>query len=691
MGLMFKQCITTWAEWVAAVLQFVRARSPRSSQQLSRYNRIFRGAGDYGYFDWYLPDDALSWSGSYWESLGYNPADIARISSTRRYYDFVHPDDHDILKRAVRGLLRESGAAQAVYRVRKKMGGWIWTEIHAADSRNSQGRVMYISGIALDVTRRKQAEQALIISEARHARIIKSSNDGFWEWSADQGGFSFSSRCWELLGYNEQDDVVNQGIDRLQAWRKRMHPDDGLRFDAAIQAHIKYQKPFDVEYRIQHVQGHWVWIRGRGHMAFDAEGKPFRMSGTNMCITALKEAEESVLAAKEQAEAANRAKSEFLSSMSHELRTPLNAILGFSQLLESDLSLSASHRSQVSEITQAGRFLLSLIGDVLDLAKIESGHLQMSLESVQPDPILRECATLIAPRAALRGINVYFAADLNTLQPVKADRVRLKQVLLNLLSNAVKYNRDKGSIWIGCDSDDHFLRFCIEDEGKGIDPAQATSLFQPFSRLGAEELAIEGSGVGLIITRQLVHQMQGDMGYFNRAEGGCCFWFRLPTALRMTLDCAPSSINPPVRLCDWGVRAIFYVEDNQTNQKILKAFFDRYPDIDLTLFDEPLAALFAARQRQPDLILMDIHLPGMDGYEALSVLKANPETAPIPVIALSANALAEDIARGKSQGFNAYLTKPLDLERLVCTLNGLWPGPASQTLHRDLEVLEESV
>ncbi|HEY7773626.1 MAG TPA: PAS domain-containing protein [Marinagarivorans sp.] len=656
---------------------FSRSRDERDTddERLARHTRIFKGANNYGYFDWNLGHDCITWSGGYWAFLGYSLKDVEHIAETRRYFDYVHPDDLDILMTAVRKTLREGGPTEVAYRVRKKLGGWVWTEIHADATRDESGWVHYISGIALDVTKRKYAEQALLLSEARHARIIKSSNDGFWEWSAEQSGFSFSNRCWELLGYTEQDDVVNQGVDRLQAWRKRMHPEDGKMFDAAIDRHIKTKEPFDVEYRIRHRDGSWCWIRGRGHMAFDEKGRPMRMSGTNMCITELKQAEERVLAAKEQAEAANRAKSDFLSSMSHELRTPLNAILGFSQILEGDLKLTSEQRNNVVEIAKAGRYLLTLIGDVLDLAKIEAGRMDVSLESVEPNQLLTECLSYVQSRADELSIQMKLSMEPVTHQRVCADRIRLKQVFLNLLSNAVKYNKPFGRVFVeGTFTENGNLRVEINDTGRGIPEQKASEVFQPFCRLGAEQTDIEGSGVGLVITRQLVNQMGGEIGFYNRSEGGCCFWLELPlmSEEQSVTEPVPIATTENLQLFDCGEKSVLYIEDNDANQRLIQKLFERYKGIDVEIASDAFKGVFAARVGQPDLIILDINLPGMNGYEALEILRADKLTRAIPIIALSANAMSHDRAKGLEAGFNEYLTKPLDMAQLMAALNRLW-------------------
>ncbi|WP_075185270.1 PAS domain-containing protein [Teredinibacter haidensis] len=650
-------------------------------KNVASYERIFRGSSHgYAFLDWDVNRFCLDWVGSFWSHLGYAEADMVHISSAETFMEYVHPDDKSKLNSAVHALLRGLGLGEAIFRIRKKRGGHIWAEVRVEVVRDQKGRVRYVSGVVYDITKLKQTEQALLISEARHARILQSSNDGIWEWSAEHGGFHFSSRCWEHLGYSEHDDLVNQGIDRMQAWRKRIHEENLSIFDNALKEHVREKTPFDIEYRILGKDNEWRWIRARGQMAYSDEGKATRMSGTNMDITQVKRAEERVLKAKEDAELANRAKSDFLSSMSHELRTPLNAILGFAQLFDLDKTLSLEQQTNVAEIQQAGEHLLQLVGDVLDLAKIESGRMGFSLEPVAPVRLLKEVVMLIQAQADIKNISVQLEANGLEEKTIIADAVRLKQILLNLVSNSVKYNRDFGKVIIGCQlGDGDVLRVSVRDTGRGIPDKLQKQLFQPFNRLGAEATNIVGSGVGLVITKQLVEQMKGAIGFVSKEGVGSTFWVEFPIyhgqpieQLADQYDRTPSELSSeiPDMLVTENKR-ILYVEDNPPNQRLMKQLLVRYPNLELDLTGEPLRGIFMARTTKPDLIIMDINLPGMDGFEALEVLKQDESTKDIPVIALTANAMVHDIEKGRASAFDFYLTKPLDLKQLIDVFNEL--------------------
>lgn len=644
-------------------------------ETVGRFQRIFNGSG-YGFWEWNLHTQHIEWSGGFWERLGYGAEDAESISDAGKVLMYMHPDDRDYAIEAARQHLRTGRPLDVSYRIRTKSGDYIWTQVRADSLRDEQGHATIMSGVNFDITEIKKVEAALRESEARQVRIIQASSDGIWEWYADRGGFHFSHRCWELLGYDDLDDVLTEGEDRLKIWRKHIFPQDLPIFDNALIEHMAGRAPFDVEYRLVSQQGDIRWIRGRGRAVFNEKGQPIMMSGSNMDITEIKRAEERVIQAKEQAEQANRAKSEFLSSMSHELRTPLNAILGYTQLFEYDGNLKPQQIENVREIRKAGEHLLQLINDVLDLAKIESGNMTVSLEPVLVSRLISECFTLVQPQADAKGIRlVATVAQFNNTYVV-ADNVRVKQVLLNLLSNAVKYNHVGGEVEVQLSMQEgQELRISVRDTGRGIPIQRQNEVFQPFNRLSAENSNIEGSGVGLVITKQLVEMMKGKLDFVSAEGVGTTFWIDFPVAtewndepikkLSSNKDYTPATLNVK-RRCK-----VLYVEDNPTNVRLLQQIFDRYPQLELEVAEEAFLGIYKARSLNPDLVILDINLPGMDGYEVLSVLKNDPSIAAVPVIGLSANAMPYDVERGRKAGFFDYLTKPVDIHRLIDVFNKL--------------------
>ncbi|HSC68499.1 MAG TPA: PAS domain-containing protein [Cellvibrio sp.] len=642
---------------------------------VGRFQRIFNGSG-YGFWEWDLQTQHIEWSGGFWERLGYGPEDAEGISDASKVLAYMHPDDRDFAIEAARQHLRTGKPLDVSYRIRTKGGDYIWTQVRADSLRDENGHATIMSGVNFDITEIKKVEAALRESEARQVRIIQASSDGIWEWYADRGGFHFSHRCWELLGYDDLDDVLTEGEDRLKIWRKHIYPQDLAKFDNALVEHMRGRAPFDVEYRLISTLGEIRWIRGRGRAVFNEKGQPIMMSGSNMDITEVKRAEERVIQAKEQAEKANRAKSEFLSSMSHELRTPLNAILGYTQLFEYDGNLKPQQIDNVREIRKAGEHLLQLINDVLDLAKIESGNMTVSLEPVLVSRLITECFNFVQPQADAKGIRLssVLAEFSNTY--VIADHVRFKQALLNLLSNAVKYNYVGGEVEVKLAAQPgQQLRISVRDTGRGIPLQRQSEVFQPFNRLNAENTTIEGSGVGLVITKQLVEMMQGRLD-FTSAEGvGTTFWISLPLATEWNAETAARAVSnkdyAPAVLNVQRRCKVLYVEDNPTNIRLLQQIFTRYPQLELEIAEEAFLGIYKARSVKPDLVILDINLPGMDGYEVLSVLKNDPCTRSTPVIGLSANAMPYDVERGRNAGFFDYLTKPVDIHRLIDVFNKL--------------------
>jgi CheY-like chemotaxis protein/two-component sensor histidine kinase len=372
------------------------------------------------------------------------------------------------------------------------------------------------------------------------------------------------------------------------------------------------------------------------------------------------------------AEKANLAKSDFLSSMSHELRTPLSAILGFAQLIESGSpSPTIAQKRSVDQILKAGWYLLDLINEILDLALIESGKLSLSLEPISLSEVMHECQAMIEPQAQKRGISVAFP-QVEIRYFVEADRTRVKQVLINLLSNAIKYNKSGGTVVVDCVAKTPGrIRICVKDSGDGLNPDKQTQLFQPFNRLGQEASVEEGTGIGLVVCKRLIELMGGAIGVESTVGEGSVFWIDLNLTAEpqpVAGDEPAASARAPVQ-ADAQMRTLLYVEDNPANMMLVEDLIARRPDIRLLSARDGKHGIELARTSRPDVILMDINLPGISGITALRILAENPATAHIPVIALSANAMPRDIAKGLEAGFFRYLTKPIKVNEFMDTLD----------------------
>jgi signal transduction histidine kinase/CheY-like chemotaxis protein len=373
------------------------------------------------------------------------------------------------------------------------------------------------------------------------------------------------------------------------------------------------------------------------------------------------------------AEKANLAKSDFLSNMSHELRTPLSAILGFAQLMESGSpSPTASQKRSIDQILQAGWYLLALINEILDLALIESGKLSLSFELISLGEIMQECQAMIEPQAKHRGIRVTFP-KFEIPYFVKADRTRIKQIFTNLLSNAIKYNKVDGTVVVEyVTHTPGRIRICIKDSGEGLTADKISQLFQPFNRLGQEAGGEEGTGIGLVTTKRLTELMGGIVGAESTVGTGSVFWIELnlSTERPPAHGTAHSSAAAPAPVQTGALlRTLLHVEDNPANLMLVEDLIARRPDIRLLTARDGNLGIEIARASRPDVILMDINLPGISGINALKILAQDPTTAHIPVVALSANAMPRDIEKGLDAGFFRYLTKPIRVNEFMATLD----------------------
>ncbi|MFA5171406.1 MAG: ATP-binding protein [Sulfuriferula sp.] len=386
-----------------------------------------------------------------------------------------------------------------------------------------------------------------------------------------------------------------------------------------------------------------------------------------------KQIETELTYAKAAAEKANLAKSEFLSSMSHELRSPLNAILGFAQLMESGTPLpTPSQKASINQILQAGWYLLELINEILDLALIESGKLSLSLEPISLSEVLLDCQAMIEPQAQKSGIHMSFP-QFDNAYFAYADRTRAKQVIVNLLTNAIKYNSSGGMVEVTCCvNSQERIRISVRDTGEGLSADKLAQLFQPFNRLGQEAGVEEGTGIGLVVSKRLIELMEGELGVESTVGVGSVFWIELKVASPLglipgtdyPLDLLQIQMPHGARL-----RTLLYIEDNKANMQLVEQLVARRSNMRLLSAGDGTRGIMLARIHQPDVILMDINLPGISGIQALKMLREDPVTAHIPVLAISANAMPHDIQKGLNAGFFRYLTKPIKVGEFMETLD----------------------
>ncbi len=388
---------------------------------------------------------------------------------------------------------------------------------------------------------------------------------------------------------------------------------------------------------------------------------------------ALRETYAELQRATQVAEKANLAKSDFLSSMSHELRSPLNAILGFAQLMETGAPPPTdTQKASIDQILKAGWYLLELINEILDLALIESGKLSLSLEPLSLPEVLQGCRAMIEPQAQKSGITISFP-EFDGPCFAHADRTRVKQVLINLLSNAIKYNRVGGTVKVTFSVNPaKRLRISVGDNGEGLSAEKVAQLFQPFNRLGQEAGAEQGTGIGLVVSKRLVELMGGEIGVQSTVGVGSVFWIELAAAVAPQFadgEEAPFVLLPVPTQPGVALRTLLYVEDNRANLQLVEQLVARRPDMRLLSAGDGMQGIALARTYLPKVILMDINLPGISGLQALKILREDPVTRHIPVLALSANAMPRDIERGLEVGFFRYLTKPIRITEFMEALD----------------------
>lgn len=630
-----------------------------------------------GTWDWNIENGNLFWSERIWPLFGY------KKEVTETTYDnfmaAIHPDDRQSVSDAVTNCVEKGAAYNIEHRVVWSDGSIHWLHERGDVERNKNGKPLHMLGVVQDITVRKQASIALVERDRQLQEAHSMAHIGNWQANFVTNELNWSDEIFHIFGYEPGSIEISVDI-----FRAAVHPDD---LNAVLESEKRSEETgvHDVVHRIVRPDGVIRHVHELAKAELDSENNVIRLSGTVQDITVSVEAQQALIQAREEAEDANRAKSQFLSSMSHELRTPMNAIIGFGQLLkmEMDPPLTESQEENVTEIVKAGEHLLQLINQVLDLARIEAGHIDLSIETVALGEIVSASLQLMMPLAQRRGIEititqngegVSLAALLTQEHAVKADRTRLKQILLNLLSNAVKYNNENGTITISCDfSKNNLARISISDTGEGLTLEQQGKLFKAFNRLEAGKSDVEGTGIGLVITKNIVELMGGNIGVDSEVGKGSTFWFELPCDnLRSEQKIKNNNNSMPSALsASENEYTVLYIEDNPANLRLVSRLLGRLNNIHMWSAHEPLLGLELAAEHKPDLILLDINLPGMDGFEVLKILRQQETTRNTPVIAISANAIPSDIKKGMDAGFDDYVTKPININDFLHSVNNV--------------------
>jgi PAS domain S-box-containing protein len=593
-----------------------------------------------------------SWNAGAEKIYGYTAAEVVGRSAA-----LLAPPDRP---HEIPGLLERVGRGERIQHFETvrmcKDGSRIDVSLTISPTRDAAGNIIGVSSTARDIEARKRHEEALRQSEERYRGLFNGIPIGLYR--ATSGGEILEANAAFLKMVGCPDMETLRAMDA-----KDLYVDPAVRQEW-IGALEKEGVVSGFESQLRRRDGSLIWVAASARIVQDSSSGVSYLEGAAEDITERKQVQEAIMQARE-ADRANQAKSEFLSRMSHELRTPLNAILGFGQLLEMD-SITSRQHEYVEDILKGGRHLLELINEVLDIARIEAGRMAISPEPVSVQQVVQESLSLIAPLAALENVRLEDGTAGIPEQFVLADRQRLKQVLLNLLSNGIKYNRSGGLVALSCESmPEGRLRIKVSDTGPGIPPDRLDRLFVPFERLGAEDTAIEGSGLGLALSKRLIEVMGGTMGVDSIVDRGTTFWVELALAEspaqqgREAMSGLTTFSAPPT------AGTVLYIEDNLSNLKLVENLLELRPEVKIIAAMQGRLGLDLARQHRPEIILLDVHLPDMPGGEVLRRLQDAPETRHIPVVVISADATRAQIDRLLAGGARAYLTKPLDVKKLL--------------------------
>ena len=580
----------------------------------------------------------------------------------------VHPDDRDeVAKRSHAYLLTGEGQSEREFRILRRDGSVRWVALRAdRDATAGQRRIV---GVAMDVTERRRVATALRSASERSTLIAHHAGIGMWEAGLDGAPEHWDEQMFRLRGMAPRA-TAPEPAERLAM----VHPDDVARVIDIHSPEKVLRHAASYEFRVRLPDGSWRWLASRSAMVMDDAGNPVRRVGMNWDVTETREMELSRQLAL-VAERDLQAKSKFLSRMSHELRTPLNAVLGFTQLLQIEARRTShtSHLAMLGHVRAAGDHLLSLINDVLDLSGLQAGELKLQQQPVDLADLSRQTVPLVQSLADQHDVMV--EVDDRSHGVAMGDPTRLRQVLINLLSNAIKYNQRDGRVVVRVGAEGDRTVLSVRDTGRGLTPEQLERMFEPFNRFGAETEGIEGTGIGLTIVKSLVEGMGGSIRVSSRRGQGTTFEVRL-AASELPADRegpAQAQDTQPGQLPQPRTGQILYIEDNPVNVLLVEELVKSVAGLRIASEATGTAGTLRARTLQPDLVLIDLQLPDFDGFEVLRRLRTDPATRAIPCIALSANAMPDDVARGLQAGFTDYWTKPIDFAKFLASMKTLFP------------------
>jgi PAS domain S-box-containing protein len=634
--------------------------------KLEKRFRISQSFANIGTWDWNIQNGDLYWSDRI--PVLFGGTEGGMTTSYDNFLNAIHPDDRQSVVDAVNDCVENDAEYDIEHRVVWPDGTVVWLHETGNVTKDKDGKPLNMLGVVRDVDDRKKAEQALAERERQLRDAQSLAHLGSWEANLMTGELRWSDEIFRIFGHEP-----NSFHPSIEAFRAAVHPDD---LELVIESEKRSEQTgyHNVIHRIVLPNGSVRHVHELARTETDADGKLLRMIGSVQDVTERRLTETALNLAKEEADKANKAKSEFLSSMSHELRTPMNAILGFTQMLQYNPQepLTKSQESSVDLILRGGHHLLELIDQVLELSKIEAGHISLNIDYTTVREVINDSLNLIQSRADTDGIKIIDQTGRNDLPLLWTDSTRLTQVLLNLLSNAVKYNNKNGTVTLTCqETPDRVLRISVADTGMGIPTEKQDGLFKPFDRLGLEAGSIEGTGIGLTITKQIVELLGGSIGFESEMGKGSTFWIDVPMSENQdagiaVVKMAASTGKIIKKLGEAGSKySVLYVEDNPANMQLMEMVIGQIGNTKLLSAYNAELGLDLAKSEKPDLILMDINLPGINGVEALNQLQDDKKTKDIPVIAITAAAMSKDVEAGLKAGFSNFITKPINVPDVI--------------------------
>ena len=599
--------------------------------------------------------DARS-GGLYWSDEVYaiHGMDAGEALNVEEAIDAYHPDDREKVKRYVDRALNFGENYQFELRLIRKSGEMRYVRSTGVVRFDEKGTVKSVFGVFQDITERnRQAaelrEKTTMLEQAEQLGQI-----GHWAIRSD-GSLFWSDEVYRIHGLE-----VGSEID-VEAAINAYHPEDRSKVSYYVDRALNHKEDYEFDLRIVRPSGDIRNVKSTGVVAKSEDGSVESVFGVFKDVTDQKRIEGRLRQAALDADAGNRAKTEFLASMSHELRTPLHSVLGFSQMLEMNPegNLSAAQRGCVEHILKSGQHLLGLIDDVLDLAKVESDYIDLNFEPLRMEVLIRESIDLLQAKADEAGVSLEYKEGTESA-PAIGDAVRARQVIVNLMTNAIKYNREGGSVSIWLESvEGSRVRVCVQDNGIGIPKSKHDQLFKPFNRLGMKASGIEGTGIGLALSQKLAKRMNGQLGFQSEQDQGSTFWLDLPIANEELLDwVARTDAGEESRLA-------LYVEDNTESAALMKLIVSRVRGLEFATLSTHEGVEDFVKEKRPVLVILDLNLPEVSGLEILQRLRSLPEGENLPIFALTAAASEEDIQRGKAAGFDAYFTKPIKVAEIL--------------------------